>query len=64
MATSRLLFLAQGKFRQKKWFFLGSLAKFGMNLLHGDGNTRQCMASAAVAYKQSFGFRRAAVHIR
>jgi len=27
-----------------------------MNMLHGDGNTRQCMASAVVAYKQAFGF--------
>ena len=25
-------------------------------MVHGDGNTRQCMATAAVAYKQSFGF--------
>ena len=23
---------------------------------HGDGNTRQCMATAVVSYKQSFGF--------
>ena len=35
---------------------LGALAKFGMGMLHGDGNTRQCMATAVVAYKQSFGF--------
>jgi len=25
-------------------------------MVHGDGNTRQCMASAVVAYKQAFGF--------
>ncbi len=25
-------------------------------MIHGDGNTRQCMATAVVAYKQSFGF--------
>ena len=24
--------------------------------MHGDGNTRQCMATAVVAYKQAFGF--------
>ncbi len=24
--------------------------------INGDGNTRLCMASAVVAYKQSFGF--------
>ena len=35
---------------------LGALAKFGMGMLHGDGNTRQCMATSVVAYKQSFGF--------
>jgi assimilatory nitrate reductase catalytic subunit len=27
-----------------------------MGMLHGDGNTRSCMATAVVAYKQSFGF--------
>ena len=32
------------------------LAKFGMGMRHGDGNTRQCMATAVTAYKQSFGF--------
>ena len=36
--------------------FLGALAKFGMGLVHGDGNTRQCMATAVAAYKESFGF--------
>ncbi len=35
---------------------LGALAKFGMGMVHGDGNTRQCMATAVTAYKQSFGF--------
>jgi len=32
------------------------VAKFGMGIIHGDGNTRQCMATAATAYKQAFGF--------
>jgi assimilatory nitrate reductase catalytic subunit len=36
--------------------FLGALGKFGMGLKHGDGNTRQCMATAVTAYKESFGF--------
>jgi assimilatory nitrate reductase catalytic subunit len=27
-----------------------------MGLIHGDGNTRQCMATAVAAYKGSFGF--------
>ena len=35
---------------------LGALTKFGMGIVHGDGNTRQCMATAVVAYKQAFGF--------
>ena len=35
---------------------LGALAKFGMGMMHGDGNTRQCMATAVVAYKEAFGF--------
>ena len=35
---------------------LGAVAKFGMGMVHGDGNMRQCMASAVVAYKQAFGF--------
>ncbi|MBZ0166894.1 MAG: molybdopterin-dependent oxidoreductase, partial [Candidatus Omnitrophica bacterium] len=32
------------------------LTKFGMGIIHGDSNTRQCMATATVAYKESFGF--------
>ena len=36
--------------------FFGALAKFGLGMVHGDGNTRQCMATAATAYKESFGF--------
>src|SRR5882724_9593662 len=32
------------------------LSKFGMGMLHVDSNTRQCMATSHVAYKQSFGF--------
>ncbi len=27
-----------------------------MGLIHGDGNTRQCMATSVAAYKESFGF--------
>jgi len=53
---SSFAFLSTGQIPTEEMAFLGSLAKFGMGLVHGDGNTRQCMASAAVAYKQSFGF--------
>jgi assimilatory nitrate reductase catalytic subunit len=49
-------FLGTGQIPTEELAFLGTLAKFGMGFLHGDGNTRQCMASAVVAYKQSFGF--------
>ena len=51
-----IAFLSTGQIATEEMVFLGSLAKFGMGMLHGDGNTRQCMATAAVAYKQSFGF--------
>ena len=49
-------FLGTGQMPTEELAFLGSLAKFGMGLKHGDGNTRQCMATAVAAYKQSFGF--------
>jgi assimilatory nitrate reductase catalytic subunit len=49
-------FLSTGQIATEEMVFLGSLAKFGMGMIHGDGNTRQCMATAAVAYKQAFGF--------
>ena len=49
-------FLSTGQIACEEMAFLGSLAKFGMGLIHGDGNTRQCMATAVTAYKQSFGF--------
>lgn len=49
-------FLSTGQIPFEEMAFLGSLFKFGMGFLHGDANTRQCMATAVVAYKQSFGF--------
>ncbi|UCF83159.1 MAG: molybdopterin oxidoreductase family protein [Desulfobacteraceae bacterium] len=49
-------FLGTGQLPLEEIAFLGALAKFGMGMVHGDGNTRQCMATAAVAYKKSFGF--------
>jgi anaerobic selenocysteine-containing dehydrogenase len=49
-------FLSTGQITTEEMALLGALAKFGMGLVHGDGNTRQCMASAVVAYKESFGF--------
>ncbi|HEV3417307.1 MAG TPA: molybdopterin-dependent oxidoreductase, partial [Pirellulales bacterium] len=49
-------FLSTGQIPTEEMALLGSLTKFGMGMLHGDGNTRQCMATAVVAYKESFGF--------
>lgn len=51
-----IAFLSTGQIATEEMAFLGSLAKFGMGMLHGDGNTRQCMATSVVAYKQAFGF--------
>ncbi len=49
-------FLSTGQIPFEEMAFLGCLFKFGMGFLHCDANTRQCMATAVVAYKQSFGF--------
>ncbi len=49
-------FLSTGQITTEEMAFLGCLYKFGMGFVHCDSNTRQCMASAHVAYKQSFGF--------
>lgn len=49
-------FLSTGQITTEEMFALGALFKFGMGGIHADANTRQCMASAHVAYKQAFGF--------
>lgn len=49
-------FLSTGQIPTEEMFMLGLVAKFGMGMIHGDANTRQCMATSHVAYKQSFGF--------
>jgi assimilatory nitrate reductase catalytic subunit len=51
-----IAFLSTGQIVTEEMALLGALAKFGMGMLHGDGNTRQCMATSVVAYKESFGF--------
>lgn len=48
--------LGTGQICTEELAFLGALGKFGMGMVHGDGNTRQCMATAVTAYKESFGF--------
>ena len=49
-------FISTGQIASEEMALLGALAKFGMGMVHGDGNTRQCMATAVAAYKESFGF--------
>jgi anaerobic selenocysteine-containing dehydrogenase len=51
-----IAFLSSGQICTEEMALLGSLFKFGMGGLHCDSNTRQCMATSHVAYKQSFGF--------
>jgi assimilatory nitrate reductase catalytic subunit len=51
-----LAWIGTGQITNEELAYLGALAKFGMGIVHGDGNTRQCMATAVTAYKQSFGF--------
>jgi assimilatory nitrate reductase catalytic subunit len=51
-----IAFLSTGQIVTEEMALLGALAKFGMGMVHGDGNTRQCMATAVVAYQEAFGF--------
>ena len=51
-----IAWIGTGQIANEELAFLGALAKFGMGMVHGDGNTRQCMATSVVAYKESFGF--------
>ncbi|HEX4998813.1 MAG TPA: molybdopterin oxidoreductase family protein, partial [Terriglobia bacterium] len=51
-----IAFLSTGQMCTEEMALLGCLFKFGMGALHCDSNTRQCMATAHVAYKQSLGF--------
>ncbi|MGO8701744.1 MAG: molybdopterin oxidoreductase family protein [Limisphaerales bacterium] len=51
-----IAFLGTGQICTEEMALLGCLFKFGLGGLHCDSNTRQCMATAHVAYKQSFGF--------
>jgi len=51
-----IAFLSTGQICTEEMLFVGALWKFGIGALHCDANTRQCMATAATAYKESFGF--------
>ncbi len=48
--------LSTGQIVTEEMALLGALTKFGMGIADLDSNTRQCMATSHVAYKQSFGF--------
>jgi len=50
-----LAFLSTGQITTEEMALLGQVARGGMGIA-GDSNTRQCMATAHVAYKESFGF--------
>lgn len=51
-----IAFLSSGQISTEEIALLGALYRFGMGGVHGDSNTRQCMATSHVAYKQSLGF--------
>jgi anaerobic selenocysteine-containing dehydrogenase len=51
-----IAFISTGQICTEEMALLGCLFKFGMGGLHCDSNTRQCMATTHVAYKESFGF--------
>jgi len=53
---SAVAVLSTGQIVTEEMAFLGALAKFGMGVADLDSNTRQCMATSHVAYKQSLGF--------
>ncbi len=54
--SGALAWIGTGQIATEELALLGALGKFGIGIAHGDGNTRQCMATAVTAYKQSFGF--------
>lgn len=54
--ANSLAVLSTGQIVTEEMALLGALTKFGLGITHLDSNTRQCMATSHVAYKQSFGF--------
>ena len=53
---SAVAVLSTGQIVTEEMALLGALTKFGMGIADLDSNTRQCMATSHVAYKQSLGF--------
>lgn len=54
--AASIAYLSTGQIVTEEMALLGALFKFGMGGVHCDSNTRQCMATTHVAYKESFGF--------
>ncbi len=54
--ANSISYISTGQICTEEMALLGCLFKFGMGGVHCDSNTRQCMATAHTAYKQSFGF--------
>ena len=54
--TGSIACLSTGQMFTEEMALLGSLFRFGMQGAHYDSNTRQCMATSHVAYKESLGF--------
>ncbi len=48
--------LSTGQIVMEEMALLGALTKFGLGIADLDSNTRQCMATSHVAYKQAYGF--------
>ncbi|WP_420808093.1 molybdopterin oxidoreductase family protein [Clostridium ragsdalei] len=53
--TESAAYLSTGQITTEEMALLGFIGRSCMQI-NGDGNTRLCMATAAVAHKQSFGF--------
>lgn len=47
--------LSTGQLVTEEFYALGKLVRLGLGLVHYDGNTTLCMASAVSGYKRSFG---------
>ena len=53
--TESAAYISTGQITTEELALLGFVGRIHMGI-NGDGNTRLCMASAVMAYKQSFGF--------
>ena len=56
--------LGTGQIVTEEMALLGALAKFGLGVIHGDSNTRQCMATAPTRLQGVVRLRCPALHLR